>query len=136
MSKDGRPTQRFVNDAWAKLLTTGDSSDWDRVVAAVRAGDVEYVATRLNLTLRIAVGRDTRRLLERVTQLRVAAGSPALGQMAEALHVSDSTISRFFHGVGRPNWPTTAALVQYLGGEPESFVEDWVAARREPPLKR
>lgn len=122
-------TQSQLNAAFARMVT-GDLRDWESIRAAIHNGDINVTATLSSLTLTVRPTLAIRRFIDHLERLRATAGVTQ-EQIAQAVDVSDATISRMLHGITISSWPTTVAIVIYLGGDLTEARTLFVEARDE-----
>lgn len=70
-------------------------------------------------------------LAGRLLQLRDATGR-SLRELARDVHVSSSSLSRYFSGQAVPPWPTVVALCKSAGHDPRTLREVWERAKDGP----
>ncbi|MFD8542683.1 ATP-binding protein [Streptomyces sp. NPDC059649] len=68
-------------------------------------------------------------------QLRDLAGR-SLRELARDVHVSSSSLSRYFSGQAVPPWPTVVALSKAAGRDPRALREVWERAKDRPQASR
>ncbi|GID30980.1 helix-turn-helix domain-containing protein [Paractinoplanes brasiliensis] len=75
------------------------------------------------------------RLVTELRALRAEAGL-TLRELGLKVHVSDSSLSRYFTGQALPPWEVVRALADLGGGDPAELRRLWEAAQRERRLSR
>ncbi|GGV09121.1 hypothetical protein GCM10010260_54160 [Streptomyces filipinensis] len=70
-------------------------------------------------------------LTGRLGQLRDLTGR-SLRELARDIHVSSSSLSRYFSGQAVPSWPTVVALCKAAGRDPRPLREVWERAKEGP----
>jgi tetratricopeptide (TPR) repeat protein/transcriptional regulator with XRE-family HTH domain len=70
-------------------------------------------------------------LAGRLLQLRDITGR-SLRELARDVHVSSSSLSRYFSGQAVPPWPTVVALCKAAGQDPRTLREVWARAKDGP----
>ena len=85
-------------------------------------------------TDRLATGadmtnRDLEPLSSRLAALREQTGL-SLKQLGQQLHVSDSSLSRYFTAQAFPPWDVVEALAMMAGADPRTLRAEWEATRR------
>ncbi|MBO3744282.1 ATP-binding protein [Actinoplanes flavus] len=70
-------------------------------------------------------------LAGRLRQLRDLTGR-SLRELERDIHVSSSSLSRYFSGQAVPPWPTVVALCRAAGRDPRPLREMWERAREQP----
>jgi len=68
-------------------------------------------------------------LIEYVNELHTAAGAPSRRVLGSRAHLSKSTVSAAFSGTAVPTWAVTEALTRALGGNVQTALTLWSAAR-------
>ncbi|MDY7084129.1 MAG: helix-turn-helix transcriptional regulator [Actinomycetota bacterium] len=80
-------------------------------------------------------GRRRTARIHRLRALRAEAGL-TLRELGLKVHVSDSSLSRYFTGQALPPWEVVRALADLGSGDPAELRRLWAAAQRERRLSR
>lgn len=115
-------TQPEINAAVKRLLE-GHNDALQLIRDGVTNGEIVVQASNSVLRLR-AKPRDLP-ITHALRELHIRAGSPMNIAIAEALGVSDATISRIFAGGRVGAWPTIRLVIEYLGGDPADYRRLW-----------
>lgn len=124
-------TQRDIEEAFTGYLERGEREPFERVLEAIRAGQVIVEVTANRLTL-IAKTHPKRELFaERLSRLREESGMTHQ-QVADATEMSFSAVIRNMSAQALTQWTVMASMIRAMGGNPELFRADYEQAREEP----
>jgi hypothetical protein len=133
-------TQQEVVDALTAYLERGEREQFERVLEAIRAGQVvvEISANRMSLIAKTHPLRE--KFAARLSQLRSQSGL-AMREIVEETEISHSAVHRNLNGQAITSWPIMALMIRTMGGDPKDYRADYDAAREErwseePPQPR
>lgn len=124
-------TQRDIEEAFTGYLERGEREPWERVLAAIRAGQIVVEVTANRMTLIAKTHPHRAAFADRLSRLREESGLTHQ-QVADATELSLSAVNRNMGGQALTQWPLVAIMVRVMGGDPDDFRLDYDRARSEP----